>query len=179
MIDRNTILQNQSAPYVIGVNGLDCAGKTTYALKLQQILIETGKSVNLLHIDDFNNLAQQKIVYDAYAKGAFSESLFEAYYDNSIHYNKVADALEASKDCFTITIIEGVFLYKQSLVDLIDYKIFLRVDQTLARERYADRKIAVDDSRPLTVFEDIWVRAYDRYCAEYQPETLADFIDVS
>ena len=39
----------------IGINGLDGAGKTTFALGVQGFLADQNLEARLLHVDDFNN----------------------------------------------------------------------------------------------------------------------------
>ena len=165
----------QEPPIAIGINGLDCSGKTTYAKALYEKLSQNNINCALLHIDDYKNLAAQKLIYDAYEKGAFTEDLLNLFYESSIHYDRAANAIAASRAKYDVTIIEGVFLFKDCLAPLFDFKIFLSVEPSVARARYEERKNRVGDKRPLSVFEDIWLPTFDRYVREAQPEEKCDF----
>ena len=161
-------------PIVIGLTGMDCAGKTTLAKKIFEDLKSQGHHCTLLHIDDFNNHEVQDRIYRSYEKGLFSEELGELYYHKSIDYPAVAQAIVKSREQYEVTIIEGVFLFKDMLRPLIDLRIFMPVDPMVARRRYIQRRTEVADTRPISVFDDIWWPAFERYCMEIQPETICD-----
>lgn len=165
----------EGSPVVIGINGLDCSGKTTFASALHDKLAQRNIKSALLHIDDYNNAEVQKLVYEAHEKGAFTDELLTLYYNNSIHYDAVRDALIASRKDFQVTIIEGVFLFKDCLASALDIKVFLSVDPSQAWARYVKRKDKVGDHRPASVFDEIWLPAFVRYCREVAPETIYDF----
>jgi len=159
----------------VGVNGLDCAGKTTFADALYSSLSVKGLRAKLIHVDDYNNQPVQAEIYAAYEAGKFTPALFEKYYTSSVNYGALKEVVcrELQADS-VIIIVEGVFLYKPSLVDLFDLKVFLPVDPAVAKMRYQERKIQIGDTRPVSVFEHIWQPAFERYSAECQPHEIAD-----
>ena len=161
----------------VGINGLDCSGKTTLANELLAAYGSRGIEANLLHVDDFNDLAVQNRVYSAFITGDFSPALFEEYYQSSVNYAALGDTIERHKQqSKDILIVEGVFLFRSSLADMFDYKIFIDVDPPIACERYAVRKKAAGDTRPIEVFNEIWLPAFECYCAEVQPAEIADTV---
>lgn len=162
-------------PLVVGISGLDCSGKTTFAKGLSEHLTRQNIHHALLHIDDYNNLVVQKQVYDAHGAGALTGELQELYYRDSIDYGRAATAIMTSREACAVTIIEGVFLFKERLAPLLDIRIFLPVAPKVARMRYEKRKLSVSDLRPITVFDDIWLLAFERYIREVQPEEKSDF----
>jgi len=164
----------QAAPIVIGVNGLDCAGKTTFAKALYDDMRRRDVTCRLLHIDDYNNLAVQKQVYEAHQRQVFNAALLDLYYQDSIDYQTAAQAILSSRKDYDVTLIEGVFLFKDCLAPLLDIKVFLSVDPDTARDRYAKRRIQVGDRRLPSVFDDIWLPAFRRYCDEVQPADICD-----
>jgi len=166
----------RNAPVVIAINGLDCAGKTTFARRLHKKLIDRNITCALLHVDDFNNDDVQRRVYAAYNSGQITPELFELYYHHSIHYDALARAVTRSRARHDITVIEGVFLFKNSLNNLPDIRIFLSVDPKLARQRYLQRRKVSGDTRLSAVFDDIWLPAFRRYCDDARPEEKSDFI---
>ena len=165
----------RSGKLVVGISGLDCSGKTTFAKTLSEQLTRQNIHHALLHIDDFNNLAVQKKVYYAHVAGALTDDLRELYYTDSIDYVRAAAAITASRQTSSVTIIEGVFLFKERLAPLLDIRIFLPVTPEVARMRYEKRKLSVSDLRPFSVFDDIWLPAFERYVREVQPEEKSDF----
>lgn len=169
-------LHKRTMPECIGINGLDCAGKTTLAVSLAQALRDEGRAVQVMHADDFNNKAIQDRVYKAYAADKFSPELFELYYQKSIDYDRLAKAIRHAKAEGETLIVEGVFLFRPPLDELIDYGIFIDVEPDEARQRYALRKEREGDTRPLSVFDHIWLPAFECYCTEYDPRCGAQKI---
>ncbi len=163
-------------PVVIGINGLDCSGKTTFAGTLYEELQGRNVKSALLHIDDYNNHEVQKLIYEDHEKGNFSEELLDRYYQDSIHYDDVADAIISSRSRHDVTIIEGVFLFRDCLAPLLDIRVFLPIAVDMARTRYTIRKQQLGDSRDASVFDDIWLPAFQRYCRAEQPEEKCDFL---
>ncbi|VAV98149.1 hypothetical protein MNBD_ALPHA02-2357 [hydrothermal vent metagenome] len=163
-------------PITVGINGLDCSGKTTCAQALYEKLVSRNINSRLLHIDDYNNRDVQDRVYTAHKEGVFTDELADIYYQNSIHYKVVAEAISASRQQYDVTLIEGVFLFKDDLVQSMDIKIFLSIEPSLARARYEKRKLSIADARPASVFDDIWLPAFNRYCREVKPESRSDFM---
>ncbi len=155
---------------------MDCSGKTTFAKALYEKLESRNIKCNLLHIDNYNNFEVQKVIYQAHAQGAFTEELQALFYTDSIHYDKVVKAITESRQQYDVTIIEGVFLFKDYLAPALEIKVFLPVDPALAKARYVERKQKVGDNRPLSVFDDIWIPTFERYVREVNPEKMSDFI---
>jgi len=129
----------------------------------------------VISIDDYNNTHVQKLVYEAHQKGLLTDDLRHLYYHNSIDYPAVAGAITASRRHIDVTLIEGIFLFKNALNHLLDVKVFLPISQNTARKRYAARKEKIGDDRPLSVFDDIWLPSFERYCRETRPEDTCDF----
>jgi uridine kinase len=172
--DLETCQSQNAGGYTVGINGLDCAGKTTLALGLKAALESRGQEARLMHVDDYNNIQGQKRLYAAYEAGEFGATEFQEYYSASVDYPKLRAAIARARQGGSLTIVEGVFLFKPELADLIDYKVLLNTPENLAFKRYKNRKAEVGDTRSETVFTDIWVPAYKRYCEECQPEVQAD-----
>ena len=169
------VLEHCSDMQVVGINGLDCAGKSTLAHSLQEACIQRDIDADLIHVDAFNNAVVQDKIYAAHASGQFAPELMEEYYHSSIDYSVLFAAIEAEKLRDTsIIIVEGVFLFRPPVDSLLDYRVFLDVPAGVAKERYVRRKVQVGDSRPVTVFDDIWLPAFERYCLEFAPKNLAD-----
>lgn len=159
---------------VIGINGLDCSGKTTLAKALYEVSTNAGVIVKLLHVDDYNNAEKQAELYGAYAEGAFGPAQLDDYYQNSVNYDLLRKTVIDAQQGVDLLIVEGVFLYKPILASLFDYKVLLKVKPELGFERYKKRKAEVGDTRPASVFNDIWVPAYKRYEKKCRVIDLAD-----
>jgi len=169
-------IKEDGTGFSVGINGLDCSGKTTLAKALVAHLREGGYEAQLLHVDDFNNLEVQKALYGSYARGEFGADEHEDYFQNSVCYDNLKDAVLKAKQPGCIVVVEGVFLFKPSLKPLFDLKVLLKIPTALGQERYAHRRQIVGDERPVSVFSDIWVPAYNRYAAECDVEAVADLV---
>ena len=163
------LLKFSTSPVVIGINGLDCSGKTFFSNRLYEYLKSKAHDVKLLHVDDFNNMAVQDEIYASLVDGTYSDHHAELYYNKSIDYDNAANAIFSSKLLHDITIVEGVFLYKDMLAALIDLKVFLPIDPAIAKKRYISRKNKTGDQRPDDVFDKIWIPAFNRYIEEVKP----------
>ena len=160
---------------VVGVNGLDGAGKTEFARRFRDWLRNNALSCDLLHVDDFNNPIVQAEIYAVYETGGFNDETFERYYQDSIHYKDLRSAILAAQRSGHIVLVEGVFLFRTGLRDLFDAGVFIEVPFAEARVRFMRRRIEVKDTRSPSVFDDIWLPAFQRYCLEYRP---VDFCSV-
>ena len=160
----------------IGINGLDGAGKTTFALGLQRFLESEGHEAQLVHVDDFNNDDVQGEVYDAFATGGFTAAHLDEYYRSSVDYRALFDAIEREKGRTQYVIVEGVFLFRRPLPQILDFKVFLEAEPAVARDRFEQRRVEVRDARPIEVFDQIWLPAFKRYCDEEKPREAANLI---
>jgi uridine kinase len=160
----------------IGINGLDGAGKTTFALGVQSFLADHNREARLLHVDDFNNDEVQDEVYEAFACGELTAAHLNKYYHSSVDYRALFDAIETGKKRTRYLIVEGVFLFKQPLRQILDFKVFLEAEPSVARGRFEQRRVQARDERPVEVFDEIWLPAFERYCNEENPREAADLI---
>ena len=85
-------------------------------------------------------------------------------------------AIETEKGRTRYVIVEGVFLFKRPLPQILDFKVFLEAEPSVARHRFKQRRVEVRDERPVEVFDQIWLPAFERYCNEENPREAADLI---
>lgn len=161
---------------VIGINGLDCAGKTTLSFQLREHLCEQNTEVGLLHVDDFNDSVFQDSFYRRYITNGVSAIDLDNYYNRSICYRDLKEAILAHSSETNVLLVEGVFLYKPVLRELFTFKIFIDVALQTATERYAKRRTQVGDPRPLAVMSDIWIPAFERYASENNLRAISDIV---
>ena len=170
---RQWVLENSGA---IGVDGLDGAGKTAFALGLQSYLTKQRDEVRLLHVDDFSNDDVQNEVYQAFAAGELTEAHLDRYYHFGVSDRALFDAIKRAKEQTRYVIVEGVFLFKRPLLQILDFKAFLDVEPSIAKARFARRRFDLGEERSLDVFDRIWLPAFEQYCTEENPRGAADLI---
>ncbi|MEM9367565.1 MAG: hypothetical protein AAGD07_16355 [Planctomycetota bacterium] len=163
----------------VGINGLDCSGKSTFAESFQTFLSTKGISSVILRVDDYNDRGFQKRFYQEYIDlglGRHGVDL-EDYYNDSIRYCALKSAIEDHRHDLGVTIVEGVFLFKPMLSDLFQTKVFLEVSYAEAISRYEQRKARVGDTRPLAVMTDIWIPDFELYLERCDPKGQSDVIE--
>lgn len=178
----------QDQRFVLGIDGLSRAGKTTFVHKLSNKLREKGLSHQILHIDDF--IVQRNKRYDTgteewleyyslqwdveYLKNNLfdklhsSESLVLPFYDSKKDQQLLREVGLAGKN---IIIIEGVFLLREEWMNTFDYTVFLDCPREV---RYA--RESVQTQRNLNKFEGRYWKAEDYYLRTNKPLEKADLI---
>ena len=168
--------KKQNTPYIIGINGIDCAGKTTLAKNLSGQLEQSGIKNKIFHIDDFNDPKVEKETYRAFASGNWNENDFDRYYESIIDFQKAREAVEAATVKNEIVIVEGIFIFRPQLKISFNYRIYIKVDASVALTRFEERRRLEGDDRPVKIFEDIWVRAHNKYVSEVNPQKISNLI---
>ena len=168
--------KKQNTPYIIGINGIDCAGKTSLAKDLSGRLKQSGIKNEICHIDDFNDPKVEKETYQAFASGNWNENDFDIYYESIIDFQKARAAVEAATVKNEIVIVEGIFIFRPQLKITFNYRIYLEVDASVALTRFEQRRRLQGDVRPVEIFTDIWVRAHNKYVSEVHPQKISNLV---
>src|SRR4030042_3571999 len=147
-------MKQKEKAFVIGINGIDGAGKTEFAASLETYLKAAGYKTQLIHLDDFHN--SKMIRYagedeaDNYYNKSFDINLIVEKLLSPIKENKPlslklkvlnldSDKYEVDRenqiDRSTIVIFEGEFLFRKELAPYIDYKIFLDIPLEESKRR--------------------------------------------
>lgn len=156
---------------LVAVDGVDASGKTTFAEWLAEALRLRGRSAQVIHVDDFMQVRSVR-----HRRGRNSpEGYFHDSYDYESLTRYVLEPLSVSGDGWfragtvdrvrdvvirrplqyadgqTITIVEGLFLLRDELVDWWDYSVFLDVDTDAALARKGRRDgLVLNPANPLT-----------------------------
>ena len=165
-----------SQSFVVGINGIDCSGKTTFSKSVSKYFTHHKIENDHLDIDNFNNPAIENETYKAFVSGSWDEENLNRYYELIINYSDVIRAVSESQKKYSIVILEGTFIYKPQLVDLFDLKIYLDVDISLGRKRFAKRWSLKRDKRPFDIYDEIWMLSHIRYESEVHPKRISDLV---
>lgn len=185
-------------PIRVAIDGVDAAGKTTFADDLVGPLQKRGKGVIRASIDGFHRPRAER-----YWRGPDSP---EGYYHDSFDYPALIDTLliplgpsgtrqyqhatfdyrmdspivetpsTAPED--SVLVFDGVFLLRPELRQYWDYRIFVRVDFAVSVQRAAIRDEALFGS-PEEVIARYWKRyvpGQRLYLAAATPERYADAV---
>ena len=165
---------NQS--FVVGINGIDCSGKTTFAKSVSKYFTHHKIENDCLDIDNFNNPSIESATYKAFVSGSWDEKDLNKYYKLIINYSDAIRAVSEYKKKYPLVILEGIFIYKPQLADLFDLKIFLDIDISLGRKRFAERRSLKQDKRPFEIYDEIWMLSHIRYESEVHPKRISDLV---
>ena len=165
---------NQS--FVVGINGIDCAGKTTFAKSVSKYFTHHKIENDHLDIDNFNNSAIESETYKAFVSDSWDEEDLNKYYELIINYSDAIRAVSESKKKYSLVILEGIFIYKPQLADLFDLKIYLDIDISLGRKRFAKRRSLKRDKRPFDIYDKIWMLSHIKYDSEVHPKQISDLV---
>ena len=165
-----------SQSFVVGINGIDCSGKTTFSKSVSKYFTHHKIENDHLDIDNFNNPAIENETYKAFVSGSWDEENLNRYYELIINYSDVIRAVSESQKKYSIVILEGIFIYKPQLVDLFDLKIYLDIDISLGRKRFARRRSLKRDKRPFDIYDEIWMLSHIRYESEVHPKRISDLV---
>ena len=162
--------------FAVGINGIDCSGKTTFAKAISKYFSYYKIVNNHLDIDNFNNPAIEIETYKAFVSGSWGEEDLNKYYKLIINYSDAIRSVSESKNNYSIVILEGIFIYKPQLVDLFDLKIYLDIDISLGRKRFAKRRSLERDKRPFDIYDKIWILSHNKYDSEVHPKQISDLV---
>lgn len=144
---------NENRVVILGVSGLDGAGKSTFAARAKQYYTALGVSCTTVSVDDFLHPKSRR-----YRNGAGGQSYYEDAFDLERIAREVLVPLQAhgvlgesyyaynlSDDSYTSTffqvrdptvlIIEGVMIFRAPLLDFLDVKLWIDADRETCLRR--------------------------------------------
>jgi phosphoglycolate phosphatase len=180
---------------IVGINGVDTAGKTRFAHDFAAFLRAQGLDVALIHGDDFHNprairrqgtdpvrgyidhafnlsLLERELLAPARRGGVFDKTL--ALIDLDADTPTAIRRYTIHRD--TIVLVEGVLLYRPPIDIYFDLRIFLHIsfDEVLRRAIARDIPHYGDDY--LERYRFRYIPAQQWYLDTYQPHTRSDFV---
>lgn len=185
-------------PIRVGVSGITSSGKTTLANEISEELRRRNRDVIRTSIDNFHNPRviryrqgrESAMGYyeDAHDYDAFKQKLLIPLGPGgNLQYQ--IESLDLGTDEYvnpeiqtanidTIFVIDGTFLFKTDLIDLLDFKIFVETDFELARKRGAKREeVALGSYKKA---EEMFLKRYHvaskLYLEQHTPKLNADIV---
>jgi len=179
---------------VIGINCVDCAGKTTFALNYSEYLMSINVKNMVIHIDDFHNTRKVRESGD--------------YYDTALNYQLLIDqileplrqngsldkeivCLDVDTDKFenvrqykiyedTVVLLEGFLLFRPPMLEYLDGKVYLHIDFDETLRRTDVRDVPKHGEWFIGLTKDLFIPTQKRYISEFEPHKNCDiFIDNS
>lgn len=185
-LENELIKKNKSK--IIGINGVDTSGKTTFTNYFSKYLSHVGIKNTVVHIDDFHNPSSIR---------SQGDNPIDAYYNNAFNYNQlINELLEPLKtyqsinkticclnldtdkyenyinyniDSDTVVLIEGVLLFRSPLNDYLDDKIFINIDFDEVLNRALIRDVPKYGLQFLDKYKNKYIPIQKKYIAEWEP----------
>ncbi len=180
---------------IVGVNGVDTSGKTTFCRALARHLAARGAGVTILHLDDFHNPREVRSrgpdPVTAYVDNAFNLDLLESTILAPLHRGESVDAkltlLDLDTDAFTVEqhyaiapgellVVEGVLLYRPPIDCYFDCRIFLDVSFEEVLRRAEVRDVPRYGPAFLERYRTKYIPIQQRYLREHRPRERSHFV---
>lgn len=179
---------------VIGINGVDAAGKTTFASNLASKLKIEGYNVVVINLDDFLN--ERKVRYKdkneikSYINHAFNLKRLENEILKPLKENMsvqaLVEVLDLEKDKFftkkykiekeSIVLVEGVLLLRPPIVKYFDLKIFIDITNQEVIRRAVLRDDYLFKDKIEERYEQKYIPIQEWYKEEYRPCQISDIV---
>lgn len=182
--------------YIVGIDGLGGAGKSTLVDSLKSELKEEKYNSYVLHIDDF--IHPKSIRYNDSKEEWYCYYNLQWRYDYLIkeildpikrgeEINKEIEFYDKENDTYikkqiyiphnSVLLLEGVFLQRKEIKDYLNFVIYLDVLQEIRLDRVLKRDVYIGSAADI---KDKYNRRYfpaeDRYILEYSPALNADLV---
>lgn len=183
---------------ILAIDGVDGAGKTTFADGLAETFAESGAAVYRASIDDFHRPRSER-----YARGRTSpEGFYRDSYDYPTFRRVLIDpfrdgaqtsgatgfqlaAFDLGRDApveaqwvtgprDAVLVVDGIFLHRVELRDLWDWSVWLDVPAAVAARRLADRDGS--DPDPDAPSQARYRQGQQIYLDQARPEAAASVI---
>lgn len=180
---------------VLGVDGVDGAGKTTFADGLAQTFAEAGIAVFRASVDDFHRPRAQRYArgrtspegfyLDSYDYATLRRVLIDPFRDGAqtagatgfqlaafdLHRDAPVEAQWVTGPRDAVLIVDGIFLHRPQLRAVWDWSVWLEVPFTTSYARMALRDGC--DPDPDAPSNARYRRGQDLYLAEAAPRSAA------
>ena len=168
---------NFKLPFLVGIDGPDCSGKTTIARALVTEL-KQDLATALHHFDEYLSPKERRDYRGAFSVDAFCFDYFDT---NALILGVLAPAIAWKSAAIlkpSVVIIEGLFLYRKSTVRFFDYRIRLEASDILILKRASKRDVELlgDEKWVKTHYKTQCIPAQHRYQQQDSPETVADYL---
>lgn len=164
---------------ILAIDGNCCAGKTTLANRLNELL-----QANVFHLDDYflqpqmrtperlrqpgGNVDAERFLEEVLSPAARGETAHVQKYD--CHENRLLPQVTFAPN--QIVIVEGAYSMHPLLAPLYDFKVFLRVAPALQSARILSRNGAT----ALKMFQKRWIPLENEYFQAFEILSHCDIV---
>ncbi|MEN2766094.1 kinase [Ornithinibacillus xuwenensis] len=182
-------------PFIVGIDGLGGAGKTTFVNEMEKGLTNQDCQLVVLHIDDYivrknkrYNTGHEEWFEYYYLQWdikllakVFFEKMHQDFRNVSLPlYNNKTDSISLKSTNIrpnSIVLIEGVFLQRIEWRDFFDFVIFIECSRKLRMERVLNRDAYIGNQKErLSKYQRRYWLGEEHYLKTENPIEKADAI---
>ncbi|MBN9154386.1 MAG: uridine kinase [Microbacterium sp.] len=189
---------NRGGRVILAVDGIDGAGKSTFADGLADVFAEDDIAVYRASIDDFHRPRAERYVrgrddpdgfyLDSYDYATFRRVLIDPFRDGAqtsgttgfqlaafdVRRDAAVEARWVTGPADAVLIVDGIFLHRPELRGLWNWSVWLEVPFEVAYARMAVRDGA--DPDPWAPSNDRYREGQERYLREVRPDRVASVV---
>lgn len=180
---------------IIGINGIDTAGKTKFSEDYARFLSSRGYQCVVIHMDDYHNPLVVR---------RSGNNEIDAYYDHAFNFAQlIREVLEPLKrhghiekdvlclnvdtdtyentisykiDSDSVVLLEGVLLFRPPILEYLDGRIFLLIDFDEMMKRARLRDVPKYGEAFMQKYINRYLPVQERYLKEYRPDMNCDIL---
>jgi uridine kinase len=154
----------------VAIDGLDGAGKTSFAAALSQRMEQLGIDAKVASVDDFRPEGY-------YARSAADDFTPDDYFVEAYDYDALSQWVAHSRKNSTCVIVEGIWLLRPELAQMWDLTVLLDIDEDTSLARVLARDTQWIPAETLVArYRTRCYPAYALYQELSNPEVNADII---
>lgn len=187
--------KQKNKPLVVGINGVDTSGKTTFTKELERYISKVGFKTQTILMDDFHNPSKirnmERNPVTSYLNNAFDLIKIEKELMKPIILDGILDKeltlLDVEEDKFvkkkryvidkdTIVLFEGVLLYREPLNQYFDFRLFIDIsfEEVLIRAKKRDGVLFGDEV--IERYKKKYIPIQKLYIESCDPKNKSDVI---
>ncbi len=187
--------KKKNKPLIVGINGVDTSGKSTFTKELARYLFKIGFKSHTISIDDFHNPSKirnkERDPVISYLNNAFDITKIENEIMKPLlsqgKLDKELSLLDLKTDKFinhkrytidedTMVLFEGVLLYREPLNQYFDLRIFIDISFDEVLKRAAKRDLGLLGEAVIQKYKNKYIPIQKLYMEKYNPKALSDII---
>lgn len=187
--------KQRKKPLIVGINGVDTSGKSTFTKELDRYLLKTGFISQVVAIDDFHNPSEIRNKEEdpviSYINNAFDVKKIEDEILKPVStdgmLNKELLLLDLEKNEFitlkryvvdkdTIILFEGVLLYREPLNQYFDFRIFIYIFFDEVIKRAVKRDANLLGNTIIEKYKNKYIPIQKLYIEQNAPEDKSDIV---
>ncbi len=180
---------------IMGIDGIDFAGKKVFANKLGKYLEMLGKEYQIVYLEDYHRAVEESYkgedpVEAFYFNGFNNDKLIEEVlmpYKKNGSIDKIVYCLDNSGEAFVnerhyqlsddgLMIILGCMMYREPLIRFFDMTVFMKVDYRESEHRASLIDVPIYGMDPVEVYRTKNIPAQKMYVQRHDPYENRDFV---